>query len=582
MRQAPQLKPRDYQLEALDWALQRRGAVICMPTGTGKTLIAGLWARELLRSGKARRVLFLEPTRFLVEQIAGYLRRVLGLPAAPLHGSLPPLERRRAWSSRIVVATPEIVVAEWRAFEAQGFDAVVVDECHHTTGKDAYRQVMEGHRFHYRLGLSALIPGHRRREIEGLIGEIRCWPWTHPSITRYMPAWAAEVYEAPLNRWERGLYEALEDRWARASGPGRALLGSALRWLSRDGAEAVRETYWRSPRLRGLLEGLEDLLFDERVRPAHKLPHLDRALQDHEGYEKAIVFVDRVIIARIIAEHHGPGTALLLGRKHAKPWEALEKARSPSTKLIVATSAGEEGIDLPETDLLIVWSATSSPLRLVQRLGRILRPRHGMAGQKYVVFLVTPETVDVDSLLDGITMAEKAGVHVNVSSETVRRLITLSRRRRILQLLYHQPLPPDIAAKALGAPRERVEAGLRWLAMRGLVGYIHTSIGRIYFPQDDTAKLYQNYRQYLAPHPAIKATVTINCAGKRLAARNAVYSKAAGLLLEALGKCELPGPIRASIMIPLNGMIRMVNRVYSLRLSTRQAAKAIADNIYTY
>ncbi len=574
-------KPRDYQVEALKWALERDGAVICMPTGTGKTLIAGLWAERLLREGKARKILFLEPTRFLVEQVASYLRG-LGLPAAPLHGSLPPPARERAWRARIVVATPEIVVAEWSRFVVQGFDAVVVDECHHTTGQDPYKIVMKQYRFRYRLGLTALVPRGRRREIEKYIGEIRCWSWDHPSIRKYMPGWASEIYEAPLNSAERSLYEAIEERWARARGAERALLGSALRWLARDGAEALRETLGRSEKLRRLLEGLESLVYSGEVRPAHKLETLHRVLEDHEGYEKAIIFVDRVVIARIIASALGPRTALLLGRRHIHPAVALEKARRPETRHVVASSAGEEGIDMPEADLLVLWSNTASPLRFIQRLGRVLRPKPGWTGQKFVVFIVTPDTVDVDSLLDGITLAERSGVHVNVSREAVERLISLSRRRRILQVLEQKALPADMIAQALDAPLERIEAGLRWLLRNGLAGYIHTWLGRVYYSQSRVDLLYRDYRECLTPVPGTLATVTVSCDGENRTAKNAPYDRARRLLLGLVERCDTLGPVRASVMVNAGGgLVRMVNRQYNYVVSTREAARAIADNIYS-
>jgi len=72
----------------------------------------------------------------------------------------------------MVVATPETTVND---IEHVNFDAVVVDECHHTVGQDAFAKVMAELRPVYKLGLSAFIPARREREITELIGPIRRW-----------------------------------------------------------------------------------------------------------------------------------------------------------------------------------------------------------------------------------------------------------------------------------------------------------------------------------------------------------------------------------------------------------------------
>ncbi|MEM2410609.1 MAG: helicase-related protein, partial [Thermofilaceae archaeon] len=102
------------------------------------------------------------------------------------------------------------------------------------------------------------------------------------------------------------------------------------------------------------------------------------------------------------------------GREAADP-EArrglLEEARKPETKLIIATSAGDEGIDIPEVDLLVFWSHVSSPLRLYQRLGRALRPSPDRI--KYAVFIVTPGTRDYDALPESLVALAREGIDVS-------------------------------------------------------------------------------------------------------------------------------------------------------------------------
>lgn len=189
------LEARPYQQEAVAWALNRRQAVCCLPTGTGKTLVGLLWIKALLERGVARRFLVLEPTRLLVSQTAEYYLDKAGALCVPIDGRIPPERRRLLWQEPLVVATPETAYND-RAF--LDFDAVVVDGCHHTVGQDPFARLLSAHPFPYWLGLSATVPERRRHEVETLMGPLRQWSWTDPEIRSYVPDRIGEVYESAL------------------------------------------------------------------------------------------------------------------------------------------------------------------------------------------------------------------------------------------------------------------------------------------------------------------------------------------------------------------------------------------------
>lgn len=69
--------------------------------------------------------------------------------------------------------------------------------------------------------------------------------------------------------------------------------------------------------------------------------------------------------------------------------ETLERFRSGETQIIVATSVGEEGLDIPNTDLVVFYEAVPSEIRAIQRKGRTGRAREGK-----IVVLVTKGTRD--------------------------------------------------------------------------------------------------------------------------------------------------------------------------------------------
>ncbi len=498
------LKPRKYQVEAAEWAYQVKRGVVVLPTGTGKTLVAALWLLKLFREGRARRAVVLEPTRILVEQTARFLRSVAGLDARPVHGEKPYEEKIRCIrEARVVVTTPEEAWVLLDSLLEQGFEALVVDECHHTTGKDAYVKVSEALPCEWRLGLSAFIPRSRRKSIEERIGVIREWSWSHPDVAPYVPPWIGEVYEAPLNRDEKLLLEEMERIRDTYSGTLRAVVQNAIRFYVRDGALALKESLSKPTLLAALLEPVKPLV--ERVRPLHKLPVLERLLEDHEGFAKAIVFVDRVVVAEEIARRLSRyGSLVVKGRRHAgvkAAEELLEKARSPDVKLIVSTSAGEEGLDLPEADLLVIWSNAASPLRFIQRHGRILRARDQRGPPKFVAYIVTPDTPDMDSFVDAVEAAREAGVDVNVDPEVLEALWRRTTRNRILRVLEGRPMPEEWIAEASGMPLDHVRAHLRKLCSRGEVAYFYTPLGKTYCLVGDAPLLAEMYPDYFTPDP---------------------------------------------------------------------------------
>ena len=77
------------------------------------------------------------------------------------------------------------------------------------------------------------------------------------------------------------------------------------------------------------------------------------------------------------------------GMRQKEQIEVLEKFREGAINVLVATSVGEEGLDIPETDLVVFYEAVPSEIRAIQRKGRTGRAREGR-----IVVLVTKGTRD--------------------------------------------------------------------------------------------------------------------------------------------------------------------------------------------
>jgi len=80
----------------------------------------------------------------------------------------------------------------------------------------------------------------------------------------------------------------------------------------------------------------------------------------------------------------------------------LERLRSGDIKVLVATSIGEEGLDIPNVDLVVFYEPVPSEIRYIQRKGRTGRKSFGK-----VIILATEGTLDIGYLSSSKKMAEK-------------------------------------------------------------------------------------------------------------------------------------------------------------------------------
>ncbi len=484
---------RPYQKEAVEHALRCKRAILVLPTGSGKTIIGAFFLKKLFESCSVRRALVLVPTRILVEQTCK-VYGMLGLRAKAIYGIYTKDKRRTMWEeATIAVSTPETVYSD---LEFVKVDAVVVDECHHAVGDDAYAKVLRELNCEYRLGLSAFIPKRRRKEVEELIGEIR--EWEVKDLRPFIAEWIGEIFETPLDSEEMRIYDEIDRRRSLSKGKDKLIYTSALKFFAKDGALALKESLNKKTRLSKLLADLKEDV--ERLRDLHKLDHLKRAFEIYEDFNKAIVFVDRVIVAKRLVEEVDYDVALVVGGRRKE--EMLENAKR--AEVIVSTSAGEEGLDLPTADLLINWSNTSSPLRFIQRHGRIMRKTG--KDVKFVVYLVTPETVDTDDLILSIDRAKKF-VDINVDRDVLERLWRKSRRYRIVELLS-TPMPLEWIRDLTGRTLEEVKFALRKAVEEGDVIYIYTHLGKTFVRRDRISEL-KKFDTFLKPKHLGKVKIKV-------------------------------------------------------------------------
>lgn len=90
-----------------------------------------------------------------------------------------------------------------------------------------------------------------------------------------------------------------------------------------------------------------------------------RVLNRHKPTVRAAVFVGQADSKRSD------------GMKQAEQIERIKKFKEGAFNVLVATSIGEEGLDIGQVDLIICYDASASPTRMLQRMGRTGRKRAG-------------------------------------------------------------------------------------------------------------------------------------------------------------------------------------------------------------
>jgi Fanconi anemia group M protein len=97
------------------------------------------------------------------------------------------------------------------------------------------------------------------------------------------------------------------------------------------------------------------------------------------------------------------------GLSQKKQIAALTRFREGEFRVLIATSVGEEGLDVPSTDLVIFYEAVPSEIRSIQRKGRT-----GRSGAGRVVVLVTKGTSD--EIFRHVSQAKETMMHKSMKA----------------------------------------------------------------------------------------------------------------------------------------------------------------------
>ncbi len=442
----------------------KSSSLIVVPTGLGKTVIALMVLLARLDKG---RVLFLAPTKPLVEQHAAFLRRVLKDEGevTMMTGEMMPEKRKAAWeAARITVSTPQVIENDLlsRRIDLEDVSLIIFDEAHRAVGNYAYVYIAERYA---REGTNPLVlgitasPGSEKEKIAEIctnlsIENIQTRSEKDSDVAPFVHSreieWVRLTVPKELLDIRTAIEEVLRDRIDdlnrlgisparidpratkkellglqamlmssakrqanQATFKGISILAEVLKLyhavelaetqgteallkyfqrlqgeaISRSGSKASRRIM-EDPKFRQAMQALEELKV-QHPKPAMVRKILTEQIEA-KPESRIMVFTNyrdtasalirflkedpKIKAVRFVGQSSRADDEGLSQKKQA---EILQRFRAGEYNVLIATSVGEEGIDIPATDMVLFYEPVPSEIRSIQRKGRTGRARSG-------------------------------------------------------------------------------------------------------------------------------------------------------------------------------------------------------------
>lgn len=334
------IKPRKYQQNVIDEALTqyengKSKLLIEMATGLGKTYtVAHIIKRLIQQNGLIPRVLFLAHQVEILLQSVTAFKNVLGIGnysfSACISGSHPE-------DTDFVFASFDTLYGQIAQLHKKSFDFVIVDEAHHTPAR-TYSEVVTNFKPRLLIGLTATPYRADNKDV------IRFFGGDEAHIGKFDLVWALKHRKLAFPKYLVLLDDLDQDKIDQLdSGLSIADLDKRL-FLHKKDQEVVR--------------------IIERTVTEQEIENI-----------KGIIFCRSIRHMNHLIGFFELGTATLVHSKMSdqERRENIRNFREGEYKYILVCDLFNEGIDIPETNVLIFMRYTGSRTIWLQQLGRGLR-----------------------------------------------------------------------------------------------------------------------------------------------------------------------------------------------------------------
>jgi len=385
--------PRAWQREALtEWCARGRRGVVEAVTGTGKTTVGVLAAAAALNAGE--KVLVLVPGRELLHQWHEVLQRDLLVARV---GRLGACHADSLRDHSIVVATVQSAADQPWMLPPSASGLLVADEVHRCGARHYARALHPG--FGARLGLTATY----ERSDNGLIEHVEPYFGGVVTACSYDRAFAEDIL-APVRvafveveftadeREEDDEYDRraklhrkrlIEDYGCPGEPFGEFM--ASVQELERDGwaPGAVEATgYLRAFRRRHQLLAECWGKFQALALLTPLLAAAGRGLVFSETHASA------ELGARVLRASGVQAVDFTSRLRGAERRDRLAAFKDGRVRVLTTARLLDEGIDIPQADVGVIMAASHSKRQMIQRMGRIIRPKTDRRAATFIILYV--------------------------------------------------------------------------------------------------------------------------------------------------------------------------------------------------
>jgi superfamily II DNA or RNA helicase len=346
---------RDYQINAIkvwinDINISGNG-IIKAPTGSGKSVIAILAVLEMLKNKPNSKIVYAVNSTTLLKQFQNFAKRE-DLPFLLVSGEIDELNKGQ--KSDFIALSISYYYSQKKQNKheklkelVRNADLIILDEAHHAPASIIKSLLLDSPNS-IRLGLTAtpIREDGRDLEIMGLLGRISySIDYTELVQKHYLMPIEYIQFTPKISEKIREKLKNIEQSYS--DQPFAKLYSATLRLFE------------NSP--------YTNQQIVSKIKELNKYP--------------ALVIVRRIVLAKklsellnqegIIADWVSSKTSL------EERMKKIENLRNGNLKVLVSTSLADEGLDIPNLQLVVLASQGKSRIKLIQRIGRVMRPSAG-------------------------------------------------------------------------------------------------------------------------------------------------------------------------------------------------------------
>ena len=352
---------RPFQQEAYEAWKERgfRGTIIA-PTGTGKTIIAGYAIKTL-----GEPTLVICPTERILKMWRERLREKFGLTATAYYGGEKRLGRITiSIYNTIAIHHPEIV---------DRFNFIVLDEVHHVASEVFQRVLRLIKPEHKVMALTATLrrEDERHNQIKAVIPVVYCLDLSEAMKRRLVAPVKVIPIPVSMNRDELREYSEIERRI------GRMKMAAATAREEDDRKrieQEVRKLVNLRRRILSRLEAKKEAVYNIALKhPGERILVFSESIESIESLKRYLL-------------ERGVRAETYHSQKPEHVRDMIFSGWGKTFQVLLACRALDEGIDVPECGIAVIIASGLSVRQLVQRKGRIMRPREGKIARLYVIY----------------------------------------------------------------------------------------------------------------------------------------------------------------------------------------------------